>query len=451
MAGNKKLLLGLSGLFTILLSNNVFAGALDKFGEFIFVDLAGAETYAFKFLLWIILFATINLGISRIEAFKGKTAAIISFAFSLGAVIMMKDSWVMSIFTTFSHVIAIIIALTAPMIGFYANHTWWTDENSKFHGIMRGVTYLLIGYSFGMVLRTLKLAVASAGTLPGTASAIGMIVPFAELGLYLCFFLGGWHIISNFIGGGATGGRETAESVRDFFSSGKNPEEKDKEKKLKNAQRMWKGRSGKRVINNFVADKKEKEKIKSVKKEYEEFFNSVEGIKKSGKINSVKAEKLVNDFQNLKQKLSNSINYLNKVQNRATFREQSGIKKILHELQRIDKGTQEIEAFESQILKLHEEASRRLESAMDYLESSKIEENLDNIKATCERTGRDLEVTPAARGNEPRIILTGLNNIKTAVANNNLIKQIQEAENYEEEAIETLEGLMIQVEKELEI
>ena len=207
----------ISVLLTPIFSNLVFAqegkavDILNKFGEFLFVQVAGLEAYAFKFVIWILLFALFQFGLKKVFS-EGKTAGILSFFLSFGSVLAMPNSWAMKIFTTYGNVIAIALALLAPMLGFWLNHSWF-NEDSKFHHIMGGVIYILIGFSFGSVLETLGDIVSRASNT-GTAE---LITSFAYFGMYLCYFMGAWKIIQSIAGAHEGGwGRKLGEKYNDY-------------------------------------------------------------------------------------------------------------------------------------------------------------------------------------------------------------------------------------------
>ena len=159
----------LSSFALILLSSSVFAAnrfteTLAMIGKFFFEDIPSMGPYGFKFLIWIVLFALIHMGLKRAgDFFKNRTAGIISFVLSLATVILMPNKAVILIFGLYANIVIIALGLIVPLILFWAIHSGFEGEDS-WSALIRSVLYFLCAASlFWFVANAKYLLVTNIG------------------------------------------------------------------------------------------------------------------------------------------------------------------------------------------------------------------------------------------------------------------------------------------------
>jgi len=411
-------------------------GVFSEIGKFIMELVRGQ--YGFHFLLWITLFAVINFGLKKAK-FDAKVSGVISLALSAGSVFLIPERVIKSIFVTYSVLIIYGLGVFVPILLLWIVHKNFEGDDLGHH-LLRAVTYFIVGYAlwnFSQYIGLEEILVNLGGPvqeklLAATKWVYTIAVFFIIAGIY--------NLITSF-----EFGKGAMEKVGESIGK-KSPEATEK---AKNALSKGYERAKKSVSNIFVGEKKELKLIKKIEKSHEDFTKTVEAILKKGKINGKDSKELVNKVDGLLEKIEKTKNYFRKRIKRATWREESGMKKVIKQLKALGKDTSELEILEKDILKLHKSIHGELETIYDLInnevKNKKIKivknfiENLNNIPSE----GVDLSV--GIRGGPTlKEILEGLSNDLKDIT-----EFFEEMHDKEDKLMTELEGILAKADKEI--
>jgi hypothetical protein len=150
----KKRVLKQAGLFLtslILASSNAFAATtnqkftdvLRNMGSFLFEDVPRMGYFGFKFLLWIVLFSLFDYGLRKASMEK-KVAGIIAFAVSLGTVILIPGSTIISLFSLYAFFIIVAFGVIVPLIYAWVIYKNFNKRNAM-HVLIRAAAFGALG------------------------------------------------------------------------------------------------------------------------------------------------------------------------------------------------------------------------------------------------------------------------------------------------------------------
>lgn len=89
---------------------------IESFGRFVFTDIPQMGDIGFKFLFFIIVFAVLHWGTSRIPNINGRTAGVISFILAITTTILLNDIVIKAIFSTYAFVFLYLIIFSFVFI-----------------------------------------------------------------------------------------------------------------------------------------------------------------------------------------------------------------------------------------------------------------------------------------------------------------------------------------------
>jgi len=144
-----KLKQSLYALFMIVLAPRVFAAtyvpdAIQDFLEFIFIALPEEAQNTttnfviyFKFMLWILIFAVYYYSVKKVFSDHNRIAGTIAFVLSFGSVLLIPPEMLLFLFSNFSLLTSILLALTPIFFGL-----WLANKvHSKF---VKGIILFLV-------------------------------------------------------------------------------------------------------------------------------------------------------------------------------------------------------------------------------------------------------------------------------------------------------------------
>lgn len=98
-----------------------------------------------KLLMWMLVFALLNMGIKKVEAIPKKSGNIISLIISLMSVLLMPTSIIAYVFKTYSLVISVIAVVFPAGLGIWLNLGPLGKMEGKGGAIIRAFLWILIG------------------------------------------------------------------------------------------------------------------------------------------------------------------------------------------------------------------------------------------------------------------------------------------------------------------
>ena len=282
-----------------LASTSVFAATTDympeilkEFFKWLFFTLpeqarSGDEAFViyFKLILWLLLFPIIFFGTNKIFPDSRRISGMVAGMFSLIAVIFIPKGILIFIFTEFSAVTSLILALAPVFIGIYIRRKIGEDHPLLRNGIMIiiGVILFAIGAYFTAAYLTGEGSKLF-GALGTWASLFGAIA----VGVGIFGFLSG----VGYGGGGGGGTAKEEAKIEEKEEKKAEKEEKELEKAEKKEERTQK-REIKRGLRKIT---------KKAKKESAQILADLEA-----------AEKYIDEFGHDKKAREEVIKALNKI------------------------------------------------------------------------------------------------------------------------------------------
>ncbi len=374
-----------------------------------------------KILLGVLLFALIYVGASTALKKDGKpntriatvvafcVSAITMFAVPLELVKTIADSSA-GVFINGIFIGIIILAFLGAKI-----IKGLTSSKEVGHTLQSFVYAVALG-----LLSVIKFKVLPSFSALNTGFGTGPlynIVSMINLAIAICFILLVYNVIMIFASSGAGG---DIESAYGYLS-----------KNLEKRTNKWKTRE----LNDFVNEKEELRKIELIQSRNKDLIAAIDDAMKKGVMTAERSQAFMSFFvDQLKPAATGAFSYFRKLR-RGTYKQISGMHKIEQLYRSKDKTTEEIDAIEKGILKLHDETASILAEVVEDL--NKIEPDLNLVYDYSRRNQIAIDGTIKER-------LTKIRNSLIYID-----RDVETASEKQREVLTDLEALIIEVNKEL--
>lgn len=442
---NKRILMLLiiSIFFINLITTNVFAQeeggilpAISRISKAMFFDASRyiGEAYVFKFMIWIVVFIIFNIGTKRIFSEHPKSAMAIAFFLSFGSVLLIPNTVVVRIFTIYRTVVATLLIILPAGIGFWLHHAYFSEDTGG-NNFWSGLIFIIAGWVFGSAFETLKKG----------GIGIPALTTTFDIGRYICFAIGIWYLVSMFKGPAKI---DVGEAAGEYFPTAKKwiaPSKEEKEKKtFKRALKRWK-KSDLRLI---YEEKEERKKTKLIKPAYDVIKGILIDVLGDTSPGAVITNRQSVDLvsEEFKKAVDEAKDHFKRLKSPYTFREYSRLNRLIKLLKVKGKSTSRIESIEGDLLRVHEETAAKLDEILT--DWTVIGPLLKKVRA---KMGAQTELLLSLSFIiTPTMTITLRMYLTDVLTTVELLEpKIDEVEELEKKALAHLEGVIIEVDKEV--
>jgi hypothetical protein len=249
---------------------------------------------------------------------------------------------------------------------------------------------------------------------------------------------------------GVFGGGKVGEKVAGWVgqkAGEKGPEAVKGLKETPGKVKGWFKRAPERTLSAFIRDKKELKKIEKIDADLLKIEEEIDKVINQNQFNNAgEANLLKNLFVTLGDDIKDAHNYFRRIR-RTTYRQESGMDKLMDALKKEGKNVDRLEIFEKSLLTEHADAKNALEEANKELANiKKYSDDLFNKIAAFSTWPRVLRTNRISVQGTTAHIEKHLIEIKNQVASD-IAPKIKAANDNQDKALKILEGIIIESKK----